>query len=237
MAAEKVITKTRPTIGRTFGGRYGLLLTLLLALVLLTPWLSGGDVLASPIDVLVFAVMLAGIRASASGRRPLILGMSLTVATLGVHCAAYLKLNPLLFGLHHILVLAGLAYASGMILSAILRHAEVTLETLKAAVCVYLLIGLAWVFAYAVVGMAYPGSFRFPMEGQGAVPVRVTVRDHFPDLMYFSFATLTTLGYAEMVPRGPHVQTLCYVEAIVGQIYMTILIARLVGMHISRPRV
>ena len=54
-------------------------------------------------------------------------------------------------------------------------------------------------------------------------------------LLYLSFCTLTTLGYGDIIPLRGVAQTACYLEAVVGQIFLTVLVARLVGMHISRP--
>ena len=63
------------------------------------------------------------------------------------------------------------------------------------------------------------------------------IRQDLHRLLYFSFCTLTTLGYGDVVPLRGFAQTACYMEAIVGQIFLTVLVARLVGMHISRPHV
>ncbi len=52
-------------------------------------------------------------------------------------------------------------------------------------------------------------------------------------MRYFSFETLTTLGYGDIVPRSPAARMLATIEAVMGQIYLTVLIARLVGLHIA----
>gem|GEM_PF-253530 len=225
-----------PTLRRAFAGRYGFLLMLLLTLVGISPAMVANQLnLVSPLDLLVFTIMLAGLRAANPGRRPFLFGVGLTSATIVMHCGAYLLSNPTLLVAHHVVTLSALAYAQATILTAIIGDTQVTLETLKAAVCGYLLLGLAFVFVFAIIAFLHPGSFLIPTENGGRTVAQLSIRQSFPELMYFSFATLTTLGYAELIPHGAWAKTLCYVEAILGQIYVTILIARLVGMQASRP--
>jgi hypothetical protein len=104
---------------------------------------------------------------------------------------------------------------------------EVTSETLWAAVNVYVLIGLSFAFLYSVVTLfsadAFVGKF---MEED--------LRDQMLGFVYFSFVTLTTLGYGDITPNNTVVGTLTYLEALVGQLYVAIMIARLVGLYIAR---
>jgi hypothetical protein len=95
-----------------------------------------------------------------------------------------------------------------------------------AAICVYLLLGYAWTFAYAIVEELDPGSF---------VALSNTPREYVDrvlEMRHFSFMTLTTVGYGDIVPRSSAARTLAGIEAITGQIYLTVLVARLVGLHI-----
>jgi voltage-gated potassium channel len=73
--------------------------------------------------------------------------------------------------------------------------------------------------------MAIPGSFALPDKG---------FRGYFLQFQYFSFITITTLGYGDIIPLTDKASTLAICEAVVGQIYMVVLVAWLVGMHVSR---
>ncbi len=232
---ERETSRSAPPLRRAFGGRYGFLLTSLIALVAISPaMVAKNAVLVNPLDLLVFTIMFAGLRAADPGRHALVFGIFLTAITLASHCAAYLLVSRTFLLCHHALTLSALIYALTTILSAIIEDTRVTLETLKAAVCVYLLIGLAFVFAFALVAIVFPDSFLSQTKAGEHVTAELTIRSSLPELMYFSFATLTTLGYADLIPHSAPAKTLCYVEAVLGQFYVTILIARLVGMHISR---
>ena len=125
------------------------------------------------------------------------------------------------------LALVLLAAFSFGILADVLRGGRITAEKIYGAISVYLLLGFAWAFGYAIVELVNPGSFSGLAERGGAEYV-----DRVIQMRYFSFSTLTTVGYGDIVPKAPLAQTLTNFEAVMGQIYLTVLVARLVGLHI-----
>jgi hypothetical protein len=113
------------------------------------------------------------------------------------------------------------------ILAYVLRSGRVTSDKIFAAICVYLLVGFLWTYAYAFLDEIQPGSFAASTEtGRNDYVGRIM------QLRYFSFATLTTLGYGDVLPRSSTARTMAVLEAVVGQIYLAVLVARLVGLHI-----
>ena len=102
-----------------------------------------------------------------------------------------------------------------------------TRDKIAGAICVYLLLGVIWSLAYAIIAVTTPGAFRAPEE----ITAGLAGGSHA--FIYFSFVTLTTLGYGDISPVAPVSQTLAWFEAVTGQLYLTILVARLVGLHIS----
>ncbi|HEY3664303.1 MAG TPA: ion channel [Chthoniobacterales bacterium] len=127
----------------------------------------------------------------------------------------------------HSCVVVLILYFSVTILAYVLRGTRVTMDKIFAAICVYLLIGYAWTFAYALTSELQPGAF-------GALPATPPNEyvGHVLVLRYFSFTTLTTVGYGDIVPRSAAARTLAVLEGVTGQIYLTVLVARLVGLHI-----
>ena len=93
------------------------------------------------------------------------------------------------------------------------------------AICIYLLIGLIWALSYLFIAQAMPGAFN-GLE-------QVIWYDNFADVAYYSFVTLTTLGYGDISPVVPVARFLVYMEAIVGVFYMAILVASLIGIRTS----
>jgi len=94
------------------------------------------------------------------------------------------------------------------------------------AICIYLLIGLVWTLSYLLIAQAIPGAFN-GLE-------QAVWYDNFADVAYYSFVTLTTLGYGDISPVIPIARFLVYMEAIVGVFYMAILVASLIGIRTSR---
>ena len=97
----------------------------------------------------------------------------------------------------------------------------VTADRIMGAVAFYLLLGFAWAAAYEAVATINPGAFSGSVEG-GQGPERWA---------YFSFVTLTTAGYGDIVPVARAARSLAMLEALVGQLYPAIILARLVSLH------
>ena len=111
---------------------------------------------------------------------------------------------------------------------------EVTGNRVAGAICVYVLIG----FAFAIIHMltlthdplAYKDSSAPELTSSGT---RIAGSKVYPLFVYFSFCTLSTVGYGDIVPVSRVARTMSWLEAVIGQIYLTVLVARLVGLHIA----
>jgi voltage-gated potassium channel Kch len=117
------------------------------------------------------------------------------------------------------------AYAAINVLLIIAKSEKVTRETIFAAIVAYLLIALMWSFLYMILELTSPGSFSFPDWGSRVERMRFE---------YLSFVTITTLGYGDITPITDKASALVIIEAVVGQIYLVVLVAWLVGMHVSQ---
>jgi Ion channel len=109
-----------------------------------------------------------------------------------------------------------------VLLAQVFRPGPVTSYRLQGAIAVYLLFGIGWAHAYHLTGLLHPGSFNTP---SGEIPSVL-------DWAYFSFITLTTVGYGDITPVRPIARTLAMGEALTGQLYLAVLIARLVAMEV-----
>jgi hypothetical protein len=134
---------------------------------------------------------------------------------------------------HHLFAGAFLGYAIVVMLRFIFTSRQVTFNTVCASLCIYLLLGLVWALGYSVVHRLDPAAFYTSVPASdGFLQLRVG-KGQSSGVLYFSFVTLTTLGYGDIVPTSPIARTLASLEAITGQLYLTVLVARLVGLHIS----
>lgn len=129
--------------------------------------------------------------------------------------------------------LLSLAAAAGFIVIAVwcvgtqvLKSREITADRVVGAVSLYLLFGVFWAIAYSVIEHSNPGSFTGITEpfAQG----------WSSDWLYFSFVTMTTLGYGDITPISATARTIAYLQAVFGQFYIAILVAGLVSAYITK---
>ncbi len=120
-----------------------------------------------------------------------------------------------------------------VILRYLFSTVDVTANTIGASVCVYLLLAVLWSEIYSILEIVDPGSFKFPATSS---EVPRFGRDDSADALYFSLVTMTTLGYGDIVPQTKPARTFASAQAVMGQIYLAVLVARLVGMHIAGSR-
>lgn len=131
------------------------------------------------------------------------------------------------------IMVAFLSFTAIEIFTRLVKQEQVTADTVLGGICVYLLIGFAFSNLYTAIELAIPGSF---LEfGSRLVP---PVNSHYllnrrPELSYYSFVTLTTVGYGDIVPALPLARVLSVFEALIGQIYLATFLAFLVGNFIS----
>lgn len=119
-----------------------------------------------------------------------------------------------------------------LVLYQVLREGPITIQRIMGAVVVYLLIGLVFANAYKLVDLQLPGSFNFFDWSAPDHDFNPKTR-----LIYFSFTTLTSVGYGDITPVHPIARSLSMLEGLIGQLFPVILIARLVSMEIYYRRI
>ncbi len=112
-----------------------------------------------------------------------------------------------------------------VIILFIFEEPVITRNTISAAVVAYLFVALFFTNLFLMLELIFPGSFSI---GHGQIMADPSV------LRYFSFVTLSTLGYGDVVPITSQAKTMAIAEALIGQIYLTVLIARLVGVYATQ---
>ena len=121
----------------------------------------------------------------------------------------------------------------GMMVSSFNRYIliskQVDMELISAALCLYLLFAMLWASLFTLLEGFMPGSFA----GSGLAQAE-TIREYHQYFNYFSFVTITTLGYGDITPQTPLAMTLCQIEAILGQFFIAVLVARLVAIQVAQ---
>ena len=201
---------------------------LLIALVLLfavTPFVEGlpnGDLVESG---LVTLVMIASLIAVGRDRRGLVWAAVLFVPALAgkwLHHFFPAYVSPLYFPIFGIIFFGFTMYR---ILRFILETTHVDTEVLSAGIVVYLMLGMLWSQGYMLLTEFTPDAFRFPLVEHSGKHMGGF------NAFYFSFSTLTTVGFGDITPTSRVARTLAVMEAVTGTLYLAILISRLVGRY------
>jgi hypothetical protein len=216
-------------------GKFGYLLAALIALMLSTPLLIDGWAWSVVLSLFAAAVLVAGLHAARPGRRSLALGLVLALADFGIGRLASLHGDRSLVLLQILLWLSTSLFVTAAIFDAIFESESVGIETLQAAFCVYLLLGLVWVYAYALIELAEPGSFTARDGTKVVWSDSQSRRSELMSLFVFSYSTLTGSGYSHLRPSAGFASILASLEAMMGQIYLAVVIARLVAIQSSPP--
>ena len=134
---------------------------------------------------------------------------------------------PIFVILFFVLTFIFIMFSSGSIISKVILNAKVTLETLRGVVCVYFMIAFGFAFIFVLIEYLAPGSFILP-NGSSTNYVHTHL---LSEMMYFSFITLLSIGFGTINAVKDIAQTFTVLEGIVGQFYVAILVARLIGVY------
>jgi voltage-gated potassium channel Kch len=126
---------------------------------------------------------------------------------------------------HLILLLCFFIWMTKLLLYQVLFTGAVDGNKIIGAICIYMLLAMIWAMLYLLIAQALPGSFN-------GVP-QAPWLENFSTATYFSFVTITTLGYGDILPISPLARFLVTMEAIVGVFYMAIVVASLIGVRLS----
>ncbi|HPE85488.1 MAG: hypothetical protein KDK44_02045 [Chlamydiia bacterium] len=138
-------------------------------------------------------------------------------------------LHPLPFFVYafFILTFIFIMVSSASIILKVILNANVTLETLRGVVCVYFMIAFGFAFMFVLIEYTKPGSFL--LETNTTVGFLHT--HLLSEMMYFSFVTLLSIGFGTINAIGDVAQTFTILEGMIGQFYVAILVARLIGVY------
>ena len=201
------------------------LLAGLVALLLAFPFLED---IARPLILMMplAAVFVAGVVVADGGRTHVRRGLAIAAVQVGFTVLSLLARNePALyviavaFALLSTVVL--ILFATYCMMRYVLRARIITSDQIYAGICMYVMLGFAFGAIFYLLNILSPNSFAATAQNPGETP----------DLMYFSFVTLATLGYGDIIPRTNFARGLAVLEALAGMVYIAVFMARLVSMR------
>ena len=179
------------------------------------------------LSILFSLVLLAAVLAVSERKRVLVIALALAIPAIAGRWINHFRPHVIHPAVFLVCGLVLIAFVVSQLLLFILRAPSVTLEVLCASISAYLLLGLTWTMAYQLVDLLTPG---------GAFSFNTNTGTHSMNAFngfYFSFITLSTVGYGDITPVSRIARMLAAMEAITGLLFVAVLIARLVAIYSS----
>ena len=227
--------------------RFNYLLVMLILLLLSAPLMRHlGEAARIVFSSLVLGILVSAVLAVSERRKQLVTAVTLLVAAILPRAISLLMSDQdeswfmvKTIGLVIEMMLYG--YTIGLIVRYVLAAPRVSFDMICAALCAYLLIGVLWSHLYILltalelfeVGVLESVVFSPGLLGEETHSALDRIDKMFINALYVSFVTLSTLGYGDVTPVADLARMSAVVEAIIGQFYLAVLVARLVGLHIA----
>jgi hypothetical protein len=227
---QPLLDQTRKTFGTFRRLRHLELLIALIGIIVGQSILNDtSDVNRTIFNVLFFTVVISAMRSLSQSRWSQLFAFSLGLAAFSASMfAEFQPSRILLVGVYtcYLAIFVSLVCA---LCRSVFRSGRIDANRILGAVCIYFLLALIWALVYSLVEVCRPHSFNIPDY------VALGVRQQMVcDMIYFSNVTLTTLGYGDILPLSNLARTLANFEAMAGQLYVGIVIARMVGVQVTQ---
>lgn len=212
-----------------FRHRFAILFVLLLCALLIPPYFEHALWVGRFWRILFTCVLLWALYSVAGSKRVLLLAILLLIPTIASTWLADPGQEKYVAYLDNITNIIYFALICTYLAIYIFTTPRVTLEVIFAAMCLYMILAVLWAAIYTNLQLFYHHAFSF--YGLPAAEAGINQINLFYQMMYYSFVTLSTLGYGEIIPVHPVAQNWAAVEATLGQFFVAIVIARLVSMY------
>lgn len=210
--------------------RFFLLLICLFGALIIPPYFDGHEVFTLISKVVFSVVLFAAVYAVIELKRLWVIGVVLLVPTFAsIWIEQITDQNKLAFYIDNLTTIGFFGFIGYHFLRYILSCKKVTTNVIYASMCLYLMLAFIWAAIYANIHVFYGGAFNFSNEF--LVGATASESQSMSTFTYFSFVTLSTLGYGDITPINRVAGAWVAVEAMIGQFYIAIIMARLVSLH------
>jgi hypothetical protein len=206
-----------------------LLFMLVVTIFVVTPLASSAMIRSEIMLCFLAGLTVSGVAVVSARRGVAMVIMCLAALGIGLDWVAHFSDQEPLWIMDDLVRLMFVLTLAVIVTMQVFRPGSVTHHRVQGAICVYLLAGLAWSYAFDILWVIDKAAFRVPVAA-GVFPMRTGL------FRYFSFVTLTTLGYGDILPASPIARSLATSEALFGQLYPAVMIARLISLEIVGHR-
>ena len=216
-------------------GHLTLLLGLIVAAFVVMPFFTEVELAANVLRLAVELLLVIIVWRLGGRRRLLTVVAGIVVLNEVTEQLVALAPRPELVVLSELCTLAFIATTAGFMAWTAWRQESVGAESLIGAIAVYFLIGYLWATVFSLIEFGSPGSFESICDPRpdGSVDCRPEIA-RFPQLIYFSFVTMTTLGYGDVVPLTRAAVGVAAMAAVSGQLFLAMVIGRLVSLYMGK---
>jgi hypothetical protein len=219
---------------KTNWGRFTLLLWSLPVFLILSQLIGDLPGWRAFFDLLIALLLIVSVKATGLPRNGQIVAWSLAVVAILARLANHAVHDIRLEAVGSISATLFMVLVTGAFLLYAVRAERVDTDVVSAALCAYLLIGATFGFLYSVIETTSPGSFivnvAAPSSASGAVNSSILPTLQRPDFVYFSLVAMTTVGFGDIVAVSRIARALTVVEILLAQLYLVVMIARLVSL-------
>jgi hypothetical protein len=210
--------------------RYMLLFIFLIASLIIYPFADNGAFGYYLFRIIGSGVILFSIYAVGYRRSLLVFAILLGAPAMAQHIWILKSANPSILAMSNIVLSFGFdVFVVCVVLKRIFARDHSNSETIFGALCIYLLVGFGFASVFHLLSVVHPGSFYFdPHANFHTVPDRL-------DFIYYSFGTLTSLGAPGITPVSAHARSYTIVEAILGVLFLAVLVSRLMDAYRPGP--
>ena len=205
--------------------RFFILLCLILALLVLVPILNRFVAARIFLDIFLTAIVISMVYAITHKKSHFLAGGLLAIVMLASMWLQYAYPNKGILAIGMIAGVIFIAVVIANILRYMFKSEEINREIIYAAILLYLLAAVMWAFVYTFLELIDPASFNIDLSQH---------QDYLLVFQYFSFVTITTLGYGDITPVTEVAKAITVLEAVAGQLYLVVAVAWLVGMYVSQ---
>ena len=219
----------KPDHARHRGGsnHFSILLAFFLVQLLSTPIFEGSMAAGYAGDTL-FYLLIAAAAYSVRKSRFFKLTIVLGACTILGESSSYFTDSKNILIASNFISCTYLGLVTFLIASAVARQQKINADSIMGGLCVYILLGIFWTILFVNIELLNPGSFNFGVHGQPQDMVTL-----YKLMFFYSYVTLLTIGYGEVVALSGMAQTLTILEGIIGQFYLIFFMASLVGLYVS----
>lgn len=203
-----------------------LLISILLLLVSYPFFINNGNFSLIPLILLDLIIPFIAVYLAADHKANLFVASALAVPLIVLSWLSFFDPSQVVLVLQYIFGIIFYAFSTYVVLHQVIKRDVITVDIIVGSIAAYLMIGLTWTSIYALISSVVPDSFQFSVE---------FAKNGFDqiDFIYYSFVTLTNLGYGDIIPTSHYTRAFSILESATGVMFTAVVVGRVIGLYVA----